>query len=123
MVCLTVCILPSFFFFFLSSLTVCDLAIQEKITGFGETRRREKKGGEEYTLDGSVDRRGHPAIKGTSGGWRAGILILGILYSPRTHILPAIDFFIYYYYFYFFHVWPTTSQSKLLMSRTMFIYI
>jgi len=33
----------------------------------------------EYTLDGSVDIKGRPAIKGKSGGWLAGALILGIV--------------------------------------------
>lgn len=32
----------------------------------------------EYTLDGSVDIKGRPAVKGKSGGWLAGGLILGI---------------------------------------------
>ncbi|KAK1262805.1 Nitrate transporter 1.5 [Acorus gramineus] len=31
---------------------------------------------EEFTLDGSVDRKGRPAIKGRTGGWIAGSLIL-----------------------------------------------
>lgn len=31
----------------------------------------------DYTLDGSVDLRGSPAIKGSSGGWVAGVLLLG----------------------------------------------
>lgn len=31
----------------------------------------------EYTLDGSVDIKGRPAIKGRTGGWIAGTLILG----------------------------------------------
>ena len=33
----------------------------------------------EYTLDGSVDIKGRPAVKGRSGGWLAGALILGII--------------------------------------------
>jgi hypothetical protein len=33
----------------------------------------------EYTLDGSVDIKGRPAVKGKSGGWLAGALILGII--------------------------------------------
>lgn len=33
----------------------------------------------EYTLDGSVDMKGRPAVKGKSGGWLAGGLILGII--------------------------------------------
>lgn len=61
---------------------------QEKITEFGVTRRREKKGEEEYTQDGSVDRHGRPAIKAKSGGWQAGILLLGII---LTQILPTND--------------------------------
>ena len=32
---------------------------------------------EEYTLDGSVDRRGRPAIRSKYGSWNAGILLLG----------------------------------------------
>ncbi|KAL5980582.1 hypothetical protein ACLOJK_028490 [Asimina triloba] len=43
-----------------------------------EMKGGEIKGGkeEEYTLDGSVDRYGCPAIKRRSGGWQAGMLIL-----------------------------------------------
>ncbi|RLN08252.1 hypothetical protein C2845_PM11G29650 [Panicum miliaceum] len=33
----------------------------------------------EYTLDGSVDIKGRPAVKGKSGGWLAGGLILAAL--------------------------------------------
>ncbi|XXG75725.1 hypothetical protein AAC387_Pa08g0236 [Persea americana] len=36
----------------------------------------EKNREEVHTLDGSVDRHGRPAIKGRSGGWQAGFLIL-----------------------------------------------
>ncbi|KAG1354303.1 putative protein NRT1/ PTR FAMILY 7.3 [Cocos nucifera] len=32
----------------------------------------------DYTLDGSVDLGGRPAVKGSSGGWVTGILLLGI---------------------------------------------
>ncbi|RWR89744.1 protein NRT1/ PTR FAMILY 7.3-like protein [Cinnamomum micranthum f. kanehirae] len=53
-----------------------EVSKMEKITDFGVTRRREKKGKEEYTQDGSVDRHGRPAIKAKSGGWQAGILLL-----------------------------------------------
>ncbi|XP_058104222.1 protein NRT1/ PTR FAMILY 7.3-like [Magnolia sinica] len=51
---------------------------REKVIRCGETNGGEMKGGEEeeYTLDGSVDRHGLPAIKGRSGGWHAGFLIL-----------------------------------------------
>lgn len=31
----------------------------------------------ECTLDGSVDFRGRPAVKGKTGGWVAGSLLLG----------------------------------------------
>ncbi|XP_047315020.1 protein NRT1/ PTR FAMILY 7.3-like [Impatiens glandulifera] len=37
---------------------------------------RWKKGQEEYTLDGTVDRHGSPAVRGKTGRWVAGILIL-----------------------------------------------
>lgn len=36
---------------------------------------------EEFTQDGSVDRHGRPAIRGRSGGWEAGILILGTYFN------------------------------------------
>ncbi|XP_077235259.1 protein NRT1/ PTR FAMILY 7.3-like [Tasmannia lanceolata] len=36
----------------------------------------EKEGDEVYTGDGSVDRHGRPSIKGKSGGWSVGFLIL-----------------------------------------------
>lgn len=32
---------------------------------------------DKHTRDGSVDRTGLPAIKGKSGGWTVGILLLG----------------------------------------------
>lgn len=34
---------------------------------------------EEITFDGSVDKRGHPAVRKRTGTWFAGILILGKL--------------------------------------------
>lgn len=47
----------------------------------GEAPKRkemtDKQVEEEFTQDGSVDRHGRPAIRGRSGGWEAGILILG----------------------------------------------
>ncbi|XP_077235262.1 protein NRT1/ PTR FAMILY 7.3-like isoform X1 [Tasmannia lanceolata] len=50
-----------------------------QIGGFEDMKSREGKEvleEEEYTLDGSVNRHGRPAIKGTSGGWEAGIFLL-----------------------------------------------
>lgn len=44
-----------------------------------ETRGTEEEC--DYTLDGAVDFKGHPALKGKSGGWLAGTLILGNPYS------------------------------------------
>ncbi|XP_062101434.1 protein NRT1/ PTR FAMILY 7.2-like [Humulus lupulus] len=41
-----------------------------------EEEKKQKKGIEEQTLDGSVDRHGLPAIRGRSGSWIAGALIL-----------------------------------------------
>jgi hypothetical protein len=43
----------------------------------------------EYTLDGSVDMKGRPAVKGKSGGWLAGALILGIILLTT---FPALVF-------------------------------
>ncbi|KAM7512234.1 hypothetical protein LguiB_011109 [Lonicera macranthoides] len=37
---------------------------------------KEEEKGEEFTLDGSVDRNGKPAVRGRSGKWTAGILLL-----------------------------------------------
>ncbi|XP_058085201.1 protein NRT1/ PTR FAMILY 7.3-like isoform X1 [Magnolia sinica] len=51
----------------------------EKISDFREMEGRNNKAvqeEEECTLDGSIDRHGRPAIKGKSGGWQAGFLIL-----------------------------------------------
>lgn len=31
-----------------------------------------------WTLDGAIDSRGHPAVRDKTGAWFAGILILGI---------------------------------------------
>lgn len=59
---------------------------QENRIGFGVMKGTNKKEEEEYTLDGSVDRHGNPAIKGRSGGWQAGFLILGKL----LHIHEAV---------------------------------
>lgn len=36
---------------------------------------------EEYTLDGTVDRHGRPAIRSRYGSWNAGILLLGKYFS------------------------------------------
>lgn len=47
--------------------------------GEANVRKECKKVEEEFTQDGSVDRHGRPAIRGRSGGWEAGILILGII--------------------------------------------
>jgi glutamate synthase domain-containing protein 3 len=41
----------------------------------------------EYTLDGSVDIKGSPAVKGKSGGWLAGGLIL-----RKYFVLNSADF-------------------------------
>jgi hypothetical protein len=41
----------------------------------------------EYTLDGSVDIKGQPAVKGKSGGWLAGGLILGKLSAYHRLLL------------------------------------
>lgn len=45
---------------------------------------------EEYTLDGSVDRHGRPAIRSKTGTWAAGILLLGKLYSQNVHHLKYL---------------------------------
>lgn len=44
-----------------------------------------KKREEDYTLDGSVDRHGRPAIRGLSGGWKARFILLGKLPSSPGH--------------------------------------
>lgn len=36
---------------------------------------------EDYTLDGTVDRHGQPAIRSKTGTWVSGILLLGKLFS------------------------------------------
>ncbi|PON56722.1 Proton-dependent oligopeptide transporter [Parasponia andersonii] len=41
-----------------------------------EEEKKQKKEIGAYTQDGSVDRHGHPAIRGRSGSWLAGVLIL-----------------------------------------------
>lgn len=54
-----------------------------------------ENGGEECTRDGSLDRFSRPALKGKTGGWRSGMLLLGIvlLISIYCHffILHEID--------------------------------
>ena len=40
---------------------------------------KEEEKEEEFTLDGSVDRNGKPAVRGRSGNWTAGILLLGTI--------------------------------------------
>lgn len=52
---------------------------EENGIGIGVMKGAEKNREEVHTLDGSVDRHGRPAIKGRSGGWQAGFLILGKL--------------------------------------------
>ena len=51
----------------------------------GEEKDKDEEYGKddnfEYTMDGSVDIRGQPAAKGRTGGWIAGWLILGNLFS------------------------------------------
>ncbi|XP_077244927.1 protein NRT1/ PTR FAMILY 7.3-like isoform X2 [Tasmannia lanceolata] len=49
-----------------------------QVSGFGDMNTKEGKLvlEEEYTLDGSVDIHGRPAIKGRSGGWEAGFFLL-----------------------------------------------
>ena len=42
-----------------------------------DEEKKQKKEIEAYTMDGSVDRHGHPAVRGRSGSWLAGVLILG----------------------------------------------
>jgi hypothetical protein len=46
---------------------------------------------EDYTLDGSVDIKGRPAVKGTSGGWIAGGLILGTAMLSIPSHLPLFS--------------------------------
>jgi solute carrier family 15 (peptide/histidine transporter), member 3/4 len=48
----------------------------------------------EYTLDGSVDIKGHPAVKGKSGGWLAGGLILGMYNNSAAQ--PFLPFLLSY---------------------------
>lgn len=66
------------------------MAQEEMMIELGEAnvRKKCKKVEEEFTQDGSVDRHGRPAIRGRSGGWEAGILILGIVLY--------ISYYIYY---------------------------
>ena len=47
------------------------------------TEKKIAKEEEVYTLDGAVDRHGHPAIRGKTGTWVSGILLLGK--SPYLH--------------------------------------
>lgn len=42
------------------------------------------KKNEECTLDGSVDRKGEPAVRERTGSWFAAILILGMFSLKRT---------------------------------------
>ncbi|KAI3937722.1 hypothetical protein MKW92_023223 [Papaver armeniacum] len=51
-----------------------------EMMGSGQVRKKvikeEMDADDEYTLDGTVDRHGRPSIRGKSGGWFAGIIIL-----------------------------------------------
>lgn len=67
---------------------VVTLHQQKQILGFGKRRegKNKEEGEDEYTLDGSVDRHGSPAIRARSGGWQAGILLLGnLLKHPNSN--------------------------------------
>lgn len=58
-----------------------ELAEKKQNGGDGATGRVKGGNKEEtsyYTLDGSVDLKGRPAVKAKSGGWVAGFLILGM---------------------------------------------
>lgn len=48
-----------------------------KSASFSMERSGYKADEYEYTLDGSVDFKGRPAVKGKTGGWVAGSLPLG----------------------------------------------
>lgn len=45
---------------------------------------------EECTRDGSLDRLGRPALRGKTGGWRSGMLLLGIYLTPTSYLLPLL---------------------------------
>lgn len=46
-----------------------------------DEKRMTKEEEEDYTLDGTVDRHGQPAIRSKTGTWVSGILLLGKLFS------------------------------------------
>ncbi|XP_024022220.1 protein NRT1/ PTR FAMILY 7.2 [Morus notabilis] len=55
----------------MACLNVCKGQVVAK-----ERKKQKKECWEAYTQDGSVDRHGHPAVRGRTGSWVAGILIL-----------------------------------------------
>ena len=56
---------------------------------FQDDMKTNVKGQEICTLDGSVDKHGRPAVRGKTGAWFAGILILG---KSQRAKLSLIDY-------------------------------
>lgn len=62
---------------------------------------------EEYTLDGTVDMHGRPAIREKTGKWVAGIIILCKLKSPMIQIFLVFgekNYIVILYFAYLFLV-------------------
>jgi len=62
----------------------------------------------EYTLDGSVDIKNRPAVKGKSGGWLAGGLILGTYDNSAAQ--PFLPFLLYF----LLKIWRERKNLQLI---------
>lgn len=65
--------------FFNILLTIYEIKLN--FQGYETEEKSRQKKQHICTLDGTVDWKGHPAIRRTTGSWFAGLLILGIYIS------------------------------------------
>ncbi|GAA0155729.1 hypothetical protein LIER_38140 [Lithospermum erythrorhizon] len=57
-----------------------------------ELSKEEKMNGEEFTKDGAIDLHGRPAIRGKTGRWFAGIIVLCESHT-HTMIVSLLPYF------------------------------
>lgn len=78
----------------------------------------QSKGGEkrllnECTRDGSVDWYGKPAVKGSTGGWRCGMLLLGMCSYSSHIIIDVINGNSYHFWFWYCsNRYPLVSETQ-----------
>lgn len=65
----------------------------------------ELEGGTSYTLDGTVDLHGQPAIRERTGRWVAGTIILRKLQFIIAVVIIIVKTFINYYYYYDYYIY------------------